>query len=53
MPTLDTDKYILRWKTNEKLEVNVEVNSVAVSDYITITNEHYLEPLTSTQVFQS
>ena len=39
-------------QTNYEVEVNVEVNSVATSDDITITNEQYSPPPPPPQVFQ-
>ena len=39
IPTLTTNKYKMGRQTNVKVEVNVEVNSIATSNDITITNE--------------
>ena len=46
IPTFTTDKYKMELQTNNKLEVNVEVNSVLNSDDSTITNDQYLSPPT-------
>ena len=42
----------MRRKRNDEVEVNVEFNSVATSDDITITNEQYPPPTPHTQAFQ-
>ena len=38
--TLTIDKYILWRQINDEAEVNIEVNSAATYDAITITNNH-------------
>ena len=53
IPTLTTDKYKMGQQTNDEVEVNFEVNSVATYDDSIITNTQYLPPPRPTpHVFQ-
>ena len=52
IPTLTNDEYKMGRQTNDKVEVNVEVNSVETSDDSTIAKEQYLPPPPHPQVLQ-
>ena len=52
IPTLTTDEYKMGQQTNDEVEVNVEVDSIATSYDSTITNDHYPPPPPPPHVFQ-